>query len=322
MYSARTPAKYALAAAFAVGGCTSYPAVETDASTPDSAVADAGVSAFGASVCGTCIEQGCAPALSSCGDEPDCVAYLQCLFACPVAKTGNVDPACAAGCPTGSTSAALQAENAVAACRTSGAGAVCAGCGGIDGGAAFAILNERCPDASVGTACNKYFDSHCCKPLDDCNSSSDCDAILSCYESCPADDLLLDAGPDAGFFPSCAEACIGQHVAGRVAFAALYFCVNELGSLATVCGGGPDPCTSCVNANCAQELLDLNEAPGGIGLFDCVTSCGTDAGPIDVATQVCQEDCQAEYPGASDALEVFLSCNVNTCAICGGTGGV
>src|SRR5678815_1776285 len=63
-----------------------------------------GAGAFEKSECGACVLSACAPAITSCQSDAACTTYLDCLWHCPLAEDGNVDPECEGHCPTPPTS--------------------------------------------------------------------------------------------------------------------------------------------------------------------------------------------------------------------------
>jgi hypothetical protein len=298
-------------------GCSSKNEGESGDASSEGPPVDGAAFGFGASGCGRCVEQACTPAVRACNDEPDCVGYLSCILSCPTGKDGNLDPACAAACPPGSSSAAVVAESAFTACRLNGPGAECAACGTVDGGLAYALLHENCPKVNASTPCATFTQNNCCNPYNACFSDQGCSTIVGCYESCPVDDILPDAGPDAGFFPSCIESCVAMAPQSLNLFAELNLCISGLASQAPECGGSPDPCASCLNANCAEQQLEQMEAPGGLGFGDCVPSCTTPS-----TAEVCTEQCEAEYPLAVISFDSVTACSVNACEpVCGSSAG-
>ena len=310
----------AACAALLCAGCTSNGEGGSGDASSEAPLVDDGASSFGSSGCGQCVEDACAPAVRSCNDEPDCVGYLGCLLSCPTGKDGNVDPACAAACAPGQSSAAVVAESTFNACRTNGPGADCSACGAVDGGPAYALLHENCPHAdNAGSACSTFTQNNCCDPYNACFADQGCSTIVSCYESCPADDILPDAGPDAGFYPSCIESCVAMAPQSLKLFAELNFCLTQLAAEAPACGGAPDPCVSCLNANCAEQVLEQMEAPEGLGFGNCVPACSMPS-----TAQVCITQCAAEYPLGVVSFDAFVACSLNACqSVCGtSVGGV
>jgi hypothetical protein len=311
MYSPSTMPVLALAAAFACGACTQAgAAVSPEAGSPESSPGDAAGMTFWAGACAACLQQACFPSILGCTDEPECVAYLDCLAVCPGTENGNVDPSCAAQCPTGTSSAAIQDENAFNACRTSGPGQLCAACGGLDAGSVYGILHESCPPAHSGIGCSDFIDENCCVPKDRCFADPKCGAIVQCAGNCPTNDILPDAGADSGFYPSCIEACVAEHPDALPLFAPLDFCLGALASTAPACGGAPDPCSNCVNATCPELFLEVDEAPGGLGLYNCIVTCGR--------SLACIGACEAQFPDAVTALNRALTCLAGSCGpMCG-----
>jgi hypothetical protein len=147
-----------------------------------------------------------------------------------------------------------------------------------------------------------------------CVASAACQGLVQCFAGCPSNDLLPDAGGDGGF-PSCNEACIAQFPDGLAAFVPFDVCFNFECYPAAACGGNTDPCTSCLAEYCAQPTIDMELAPGGFGVYNCIIDCGGD--------KMCQAACKVQYPAAVRALESYLACQENVCGkVCLGSGGV
>jgi hypothetical protein len=270
--------------------------------------------AFGASVCGTCQEKACASEIAACTDDPGCARFQSCVFACPSGPDGNVDSSCLAGCASADASSSVTSEEiaGLSECLEHGAGTLCSGCGSdAGGGTGYAIVHETCP-TSIGSAndCNTIELSLCCHTIDACMASAACQTIDTCFITCPSDDILADAGSDAGF-PSCNEACIAQAPDGLAAFAAYDVCVNLRCASYAACGGAAKACGDCLAENCAQANLDMNLAPGGYGLFNCIFDCNADKN--------CEAACKSQYPAAVKPLDSFVACQQNLCGnACGG----
>jgi hypothetical protein len=284
-----------------------------DASEPD-AYDDDAPSAFGSSACAACQEQACAPQVAQCTDDPGCARYLACVLACDVGADGNVDPMCVATCPAAGGTATRQAIGSVSACFGTGAGSLCDSCGG-DGGTGYSVIHEGCMQVTSTTQpCYALEQSECCNTLMACLNSPGCVAITQCFSTCPPDDILPDAGADGGF-PSCKEACIARNPGARAIYVPFDICFNLDCSTQAACGGAPDPCLACLAARCTQAAIDQETAPGGYGLYDCITNCGAD--------EKCESACEAQYPDAVRAVLGFLGCQENYCAnVCLGSGGV
>jgi hypothetical protein len=284
-----------------------------DAGEPDGTSDDA-PNAFGSSACAACQQQACAPQVARCADDPGCARYLSCVLGCGVGADGNVDPLCVAGCPATGGTATRQAIGIVSTCFGTGAGSFCASCGG-DAGTGYSVVHEGCMQVTSTTQpCYALEQSECCNTLATCLQNAACVSITNCFLTCPPDDRLPDAGADAGF-PSCKEACIAQSPGGLYDFVPLDVCFNFECYTQATCGGGPDPCLACLAARCTQAVIDQERAPGGYGLYDCITGCGP--------SETCQTACEAQYPDAVTAVLGSLACQENYCAnVCLGSGGV
>jgi hypothetical protein len=284
-----------------------------DASQPD-AFDDDAPNAFGSSACAACQEQSCAPQVAQCTDDPGCANYLACVLACNVGADGNVDPLCVAGCPATGGTSTRQAIGSVSACFGTGAGSLCASCGG-DGGMGYSVIHEGCMQVTSTTQpCIALEQSECCNTFSACESNPACVAIGNCASGCPSSDILPDAGADGGF-PSCKEACMALHPEARAIYVRLDVCFNFECYTQAACGGAPDPCVACLAARCTQAVLDEETTPGGYGLYDCIAGCGPN--------EKCESACEAQYPGAVRAVLGSLACQENYCAnVCLGSGGV
>jgi hypothetical protein len=285
------------------------------AASGDDSALDA-ANAFGASPCGTCLQQACASQIAQCTDDPGCARYMTCLFACAVGADGNADPTCVSGCSAAgsSSSATSEAIGALSACFDTGPGALCVACGG-DGGTGYAVTHQNCSQVTLpSNPCYALEESKCCQTLDACAASTACQGLVQCFGACPSSDILPDAGSDAGF-PSCNEACIAQYPGGLATFVPFDICFNFECFPMPACGGTPDNCIACLAANCTQATIDMEVAPGGFGVYNCIIDCGADS--------ACQSACKTQYPAAVKALEAYLACQENVCGIaCPGSGGV
>jgi hypothetical protein len=226
-----------------------------------------------------------------------------------------VDTSCASACPSGESSAANQDEQSLAACM-SGASTSCPACV-ADAGSVYGIIHESCPATKNAEACLSCYQNQCCRTYSACITDTYCILLDGCIVACPSDDILPDAGgdADAGFFPSCVEACLAEYPAGKAHYLPFYVCVDADCAETPACGGTPDPCESCLYGNCLQQIVDMNAADGGFGLYNCITMCGIN---ID-----CQMFCTAEFPAAQIPLNAFVVCEQEACStICPASGGV
>jgi hypothetical protein len=298
--------------AFVLGGCSaSNPAT---GGSPDAAgAADVATATYGASACGACVSQGCMTEVTTCNSDPDCSRYLSCLDGCGVGSDGNVDPACAAACPRGSSTSAMTAEMQVDDCRTAGAGASCAACG-IDGGAAGnPILHQSCTPMTDTSSCSTCEDNSCCQTYAKCHADPDCPALLTCLQDClsgVADDAGAPAGgpPDGG---SCDLLCATAHPTGLVDWAPRITCILQF--CAVACEDPPMPplpaCEACTNQFCAEQYADLNGTPDGYLFGACFAACPSGANP-------CTDGCFAQYPSAKARADALDACVAQNCPSC------
>jgi len=293
----------ALLLAATLGACSSPgTSAPQDASVEEaSRPIDSGADGFGASACGRCSQASCSTETAACADEPSCVRWLDCYLGCG-SKGGGVDSACANACPRGQSSAARNDELAILSCLGA-ASTTCPACGG-DAGSVYAITHEDCPAGSSSSACYKCVLDQCCHTLDACTADSDCNALLPCVGACPGTDLVPDAGPDAGFFPSCYEACIARYPKGRTLLVRYNVCIEADCIPAAACGGQAQPCYACTFGGCLPEVVALYSAEGGIGLFNCIQQC-PDA--------TCAAHCSATFPAATGPYDALESCQENLC---------
>jgi hypothetical protein len=273
---------------------------------------DASTGAYATSTCGTCVAQSCSAAITKCNSDPDCSAYLACLDACGVGPDGNVDPTCAAACPTGSSSAGTTAEATLNNCRAIGPGAQCAGCG-IDGGGANPILTQMCTPMTDTTPCFTCEDDQCCDTYARCHANADCHALQTCIVDCQ-NHVADDAGaPEGGATATetCAYICGKAHPQGLVDWAPRTTCifVKCLVQCENPPMPPPSPCIACQNQNCANEYANLVGTPDGYLFAACVAGCPTGS--------PCEEACFTQYPSAKAAANAQLACSSLYCPACG-----
>ncbi|MGD0525273.1 MAG: hypothetical protein ABSE49_09025 [Polyangiaceae bacterium] len=272
---------------------------------------DASEATFGASACGQCVATACAAAITACNGAPDCATYVSRLDACPLASDGDVDPTCASGCPQATSSTGQAAQTQLTACRTAGAGAGCAACGG-DAGAEGGLLNENCaPDLDAANACNGCIHDKCCDVRLACLNDAECLALLDCELDCD-DGVPDDAGPntqppDGGPY-SCDEWCNAKANPSLDKWAQLLACTEVLCDGPSACGGD-DACTTCVDASCSAEFVALNGTAEGYLFAECFGQCAT----TDMA---CQTACQSAYPSAQAAFSSLGTCTEQKCPSC------
>ncbi|HEX3343490.1 MAG TPA: hypothetical protein VHS09_02910 [Polyangiaceae bacterium] len=268
---------------------------------------------FGAGACGQCVATACATAIMACNGAPDCATYLSCLDGCPPGADGNVDPTCAAGCPQATSSTGQSSEAQLTTCRTSGAGASCAGCGGsTDGGVEGGLLHESCaPDLDAANGCAKCLHEECCDARLACLNDVSCSALVDCESDCQAG-LPDDAGPagappDGGHY-SCDEWCNAKTNPGLEKYAQYLTCGEVLCQAASACGGG-DTCTACVDTSCATEFVALQGSPDGYLFDECIGQCAS-------GDTTCQSQCIAAYPSVQADFSSLGTCEMQHCPSC------
>lgn len=267
---------------------------------------DTSTATFGGSACGACVTQACASAISTCGGNPECAAYLSCLDACGIGPDGNVDPTCAAACPKGSSSTGTQYEQQLNTCRTTGPGAACSACGADAGG--NPIIHQTCPTGTDTNPCYLCEDNNCCHTYDACAADSECTALKTCLKDCYAPGP--DGGVDAGA-QGCSLFCNGQYPKGVAHWAERRTCMDV--HCLKECGAGtPDPCVSCAMSKCPEAYANLHGTQDGYLLWDCTALCAT-------GDKTCIDACIAKYPSAKAAFDAFGLCNVTRCGTQCGT---
>jgi hypothetical protein len=259
---------------------------------------------FGSSGCGQCVKEACAGVISECDSDPGCSAYLQCVYACPVAADGNVDPVCAVKCPKGSGSATEEAISNLTECRLSGPGASsCEACGipetvATDGNP---ILNQMCAASADPNPCFKCEDENCCDTYKACAEDPECQAFKDCLKVC------FETGKD-----TCTFDCYMDHPEGVTHFAPRLTCLLTFCAEKTACNNEEiDPCIKCSNVSCAEEFADYNGDPMGYLFGECISLCPT-------ADKACHDACADSYPSAAILVEPYSACMSKNCgAECG-----
>jgi hypothetical protein len=279
----------------------------------DASTNDAPSATFGASACGHCVATACGSAISACNATPDCQSYLACLDKCPLASDGNVDAHCAAACPAPSSNAGQQAASQLTQCRTTGAGAACASCGGTsDAGTEGGLLNEHCaPAPDAGNSCRECILEQCCDARTVCESDPDCYALLNCEVDCdqglPDEAGATPLPPDGGMY-SCDTWCNAKANPGFAKWAEYFACVN-------IACGGPTQCMTasmcgnCAAQHCAAQEAALYATTDGYLLYDCVNQCAT-------GDTTCEAACFNAYPSTQSAQMALNACAQQYCPGC------
>ncbi|WP_437715761.1 hypothetical protein WMF45_04650 [Sorangium sp. So ce448] len=266
-----------------------------------------GDATYGASACGTCVEQtACLSQVNACAADPGCAAYLDCLDACPLGPGGDADIACEQACPPVTGSLGQSAKQAFIDCRLAGPGAECAGCGQIPA-PTDPDFDQTCSPSTDPNTCYKCEDERCCETYQACKDDQDCQDLVTCVKACAED-------PDDAAFSPCESACYQAHAAGYVAYShrmacMQYFCFDD-----DACGNEPlDPCVKCQNLHCADEMAACQHEIECALLDNCKVPC-------DVGDQACLMECDAMFPDAVATHEAGLDCALAHCEIaCGGT---
>lgn len=249
--------------------------------------------------CGRCVAAECGAAQAACDAEPECAAYVACLFTCPVDSEGGPEDACEAACPRPESSAAVEAQQGLAACA---AGSLvrysCPACPG-----AYPALTDPCfvhegcpdvppPDVHPCVACGHL---KCCGLREAFEANPISYELLTCYEDCPFEDH------------ACWVACDEEYPDGVEDLAAIWTCNTvhcyqecDIGED----GGGPDACSECYMRECEASYAFLCTADGWT-LDRCVRSCGDDA--------ACDADCFDKYPGGVEQAADFAACYDQRC---------
>lgn len=277
-----------------VGACSSSGGDDHGASTGGTS----STTPFGTSACGTCVASACQTERTACLSDPGCASFASCVDACPVAAGGNADAACVAGCPAPSSSAGVSAMTALEACRISGAGAQCAGCGGADAGsdatsADNPILAPQGCTQTGKAGCYGCIVDNCCKLKAECLGDPDCDALSNCVAAC------------SGW--ACESACFSAHEGSVAKYSRYYGCASIFcpGSDQD-CKTAPNPTIECVVVNdCRQQYADCYSQA------DCylITQCA-----MDCSDASCYEDCKNAYPSGISAFGAMTLCWEKKCA--------
>jgi hypothetical protein len=240
---------------------------------------------YAESPCGVCVAEVCAGQIDLCAAEPECAAALECLRACPLAPSGDADPACEASCPLPSSETAANALTTLTTCRVNGVGATCEACGHPPTG--HPLLNQMCEPPTAIDACDRCEEEFCCETR--------CDAACEDYASC-----MQGCGND----PSCQDGCAASHPEGVAELG------RWLGCQVPLCGDVcmsliPGPCLGCGVENCPNQFADCFANADCFLRFFCGTRCDTTD---------CYLDCDAQYPEASALFGALLLCIGNECS--------
>jgi len=265
----------------------------------------------GASVCGRCVATACARERGGCEAEPECAAYVACADACPSTSIGDIDPACEAACLRPTDPAGGSAEAALTACRTSGPGASCAGCGANTSPYRSPLLRQDCPvpaapptapvlvctpgTEAVVLACRRCEIERCCDARRACEDSAECTALKEC--------TLVCADVEGK--------CYAEHDSAVALEAARRACRFVL--CAAPCSTKPvNSCSTCINTRCGDEFVSLYGTHDGLLLEECNRHCGPAFEPP------CLNACVAKYPSLKQQYSDYQLCAGSRCLeVCG-----
>ncbi len=256
---------------------------------------------YGASACGTCVAAQCSVAVTACGEDPECASFLECLDACPIGASGDVDAACAARCPAPTGTAGQQAKATLDACRAGTAAIACAACGDPppDGGL-IPLLEETCPPSQETDPCLKCDHESCCTIDDACTASKECSAIIDCLNTATTTPEVL--------------ACVNDHPGGAGIFAQRFACRDVHCTNTVAClGKPPGACAVCEVTQCPDVFAELVGTPDGLNLlYGCVLSgCQGLTNPDQYVA--CLQTCKGKFPAAGLAFDDFFLCASTRC---------
>lgn len=251
---------------------------------------------WGDGACGACVRDACSTQVDGCLADPECPAYLECLDACPVTETGDVDPSCQSACPRGNGTESLRAAAAIDACRDPGPGADCEACGVRDrtGVPDLPELHQTCPASGDPNACFVCQDESCCDTIAACSAEPDCLAYKECIRTDTGDNPLYDCGL--------------AHPQGLELFAPGYVCAEYHCAIETpgCTKAERDACFTCLYDVCGKEWAALTRFPEGFLLGWCIGAC-------DVGDTACDDACYDLYPGARDEALQLGECLLAGC---------
>ena len=253
---------------------------------------------FGDSDCASCLASSCGSERATCDADPDCSSHLACVYSCPVGADGDVDTACAAGCPAPTSSAGEQARVALDACQTTGAGASCEACGTSNECGSHPVLDQCCDMAHEDDdICEVCKAERCCDTraaADNPSTNAYYDCVIACIDA----GTLLD---------TCFLECATTHPDGVADFAPQFACI--VGPCLTDCSdAAPNACATCISIDqCAVPTANLYADPAGFLLMACIGECGL---PL---TTECVDACKTQYPSGAALWDAFSTCTSLSC---------
>jgi hypothetical protein len=243
------------------------------------------------SACGSCVKESCAIDVEACGGDPECAAYLGCLYKCPNAANGDVDVACESQCPRPTSSAGLKAADKLGSCRSTGKGSFCSACGQVSGGTG--VLSQTCGKSTETPPCFICEDEKCCETYARCHANPACEAYKKCLLECPKGQ-------------KCEASCDEKHPGALKDWAPRMACLTTRCAEPCLNGEPLDPCVKCTIDSCADHYANLASTPAGYLIQSCITVCATGDKP-------CIDACKAKHPSAVQPLDALLTCVVQKC---------
>ncbi len=296
--------------AVAVGlflACSQSPQLTPASDAGGDANANANANAtWGASACAGCVRRACSEERQACSSDSACVARVTCLERCPLGPSGDVDAACAAACPAGSSAATQTFET----CRLREANG-CAACGPVtanpDAGLsplADKILNQVCAPGTHADACKRCQESRCCDTRAACEQDPAClPTLVDCINICTA-------MPDGSAKHRCGIACYEKDLKATAELGSLVACMIARCPSASECGPN-GACSACSNAKCASYYAECRATPECQLIGKCLLA---ECPPPGTITPECTQRCEARYPGGARLARDEEACVTLSCA--------
>lgn len=255
--------------------------------------------------CGVCFTQQCAAEVDACDADPGCASTYSCLKACAADPAdGPANEACAEACTVPDSSTALQAYEALDACRVSGSGvASCPSCRRVGG--------DNCaPKDDPPTNCALCAQRECCDTVSTLRADPEAVAFTDCisdsYDACDADPGCTEDFTEFG--PRCAA----LHPDGVSEYGGNLACIltNCLGGDNCENPGDPvDPCLKCVGDNCGDARSACYVDSACFFYDQCMTPCY-----VPVYDEECNAACDAQYgTGAVELWDAWQTCTLTSC---------
>lgn len=249
--------------------------------------------------CGRCVEEQCVTAFNACATEPECSAYIGCVFACPIDAEGGPEAECVARCKAPTATAAVAAQAELAEC-TAGqlVRTACPACPGAFPAPSHPCFVHECPEPEPDPAANSCVmcsRRQCCDVRYAYENNSEAFAIAGCYDICEKnqpDDL------------SCRVECNQEHPDGVADYAAMFTCAMFY-CFPECAQEQPSACRTCSSRACDVQLGDDMCSLDGWLLNDCVLGCNND---LD-----CELACFSQHPDGTATAEAHYECVVEMC---------